>query len=120
MVPREGGYRGGSIERWPNLPERMVERMRKGGWEVRGEEIVGVGRVAAGAGAEGEGEEEGEEKGEASGGGDGDGEKGVDDVGLKGGEGEGVGDLEKGSEVSSVGDPADTTMLELEGLFEGY
>ncbi|KAI4220824.1 MAG: hypothetical protein L6R36_007337 [Xanthoria steineri] len=112
LVPREGGYRSGRIERWPYLPERMVERMRKGGWEVRGEEIVGVERV-------GEGEEG--EKGEGSGDGDGDGngDGGADDVGE--GEGaEGVGDSEKGSEVSEVGDPADTTTLELEGLFEGY
>lgn len=84
--------------------------MRRAGWEVRGEEIVGVERA-------GEGEEEAEEgeKGEGSGEGDGDG-----DGDKEGGEGEGVGDSEKGSEVGSVGDPADTTMLELEGLFEGY
>ena len=114
LVPREGGYRGGSIERWPNLPERMVERMRRGGWEVRGEEIVGVGRVGDG---EGEGEGEGEKR-DAGGEANGDGE--ADDGGLEGEGGEGVGDSEKGSEDSLVGDPADTTMLELEGLFEGY
>ena len=87
--------------------------MRRWGWEVRGEEIVGVGRVGDG---EGEGEEEGEEKGD----GDGDGDGGADDVGLQGEGDEGVGDSEKGSEDSLVGDPAETTMLELEGLFEGY
>ena len=84
--------------------------MRRWGWEVRGEEIVGVGPAAAGA--EGEEEREEEEKG--------DGDGGVDDVGLQGEGDEGVGDSEKGSEVSEVRDPADTTMLELEGLFEGY
>lgn len=88
--------------------------MRRGGWEVRGEEIVGVGRVGDG---EGEGEGEGEKR-DAGGEANGDGE--ADDGGLEGEGGEGVGDSEKGSEDSLVGDPADTTMLELEGLFEGY
>lgn len=114
LVRRGGGYRSGSIERWPNLPERVVERMRKGGLEVRGEEIVV------------RGEEEEEERGEEE---DGDGDRGggrgADDVGLDEGV-EGVRDygmvegVRQWSEVSSAGDPADTTMSELDSLLEGY
>ncbi|KAL9611343.1 MAG: hypothetical protein Q9204_009026, partial [Flavoplaca sp. TL-2023a] len=40
LVPREGGYKVGSIGRWPSLPEKAVERMRRQGMEVRGEMIV--------------------------------------------------------------------------------
>ncbi|KAI4251840.1 MAG: hypothetical protein L6R42_008216 [Xanthoria sp. 1 TBL-2021] len=113
LVPRGGGYREGSIERWPNLPERVVERMRKGGLEVRGEEVV----VRAEEGEEGQ--DDGEED---EGGGDGGGGSGADDVGLdEGEEGVGViGTVRQWSEVSSAGDPADTTMSELDSLLEGY
>ncbi|KAL8773151.1 MAG: hypothetical protein Q9209_001827 [Squamulea sp. 1 TL-2023] len=95
LVVREGGYRMGSIRRWPSLPDRIVEKMRERGMDVRGEMILVSG--------EGEG---GVDSGRSAGermerGGKGDGEVGV-------------------SGESEVGDPGQTTIEDLDGLLEGF
>ncbi|KAL8981960.1 MAG: hypothetical protein Q9205_003397 [Flavoplaca limonia] len=128
LVPREGGYRVGSIGRWPSLPEKAVERMRRQGMEVRGEMIVLK---------EWEEEDDSDDDNEDEDNGVKDRAKenrvddgrldiasderakrgGEDDTGMDEGRN---GMVRAWSVPSSVGDPADTSISELDMLMEGY
>ncbi|KAL8857239.1 MAG: hypothetical protein Q9178_006165 [Gyalolechia marmorata] len=109
LVPREGGYRGGSITRWPNLPDPVMERMRGRGLEVRGEMVVVSGEEdGGGEGEEDETDVEGEEEESREQGND----RGtVRDGGMTPGS-------NRSSENSEVGDPRETTLEDLSRLFE--
>ncbi|KAL8651006.1 MAG: hypothetical protein Q9226_004903 [Calogaya cf. arnoldii] len=115
LVPREGGYARDSIERWPNLANPVVKRMKKQGKEIRGEKIVIV-------------EEEEEEDGQFKIWEDKTAQDGSGETTAQDGDGETTGDSsgmpERGqramSEISSVGDPADTTLSEIDELMKEY
>ncbi|KAI4273607.1 MAG: hypothetical protein LQ337_004514 [Flavoplaca oasis] len=128
LVPREGGYRIGSIGRWPNLPEKAVERMRRQRMEVRGEMIVWKEWVMEEDDDDNDkdGDNGVKEGAKENGGNDGPLDIASDDEAKRRGEDdEGLDEGRNGmvrawSVPSSVGDPADTSVSELDMLMEGY
>ena len=121
LVPREGGYRVGSIGRWPSLPEKAVERMRRQGMEVRGEMIVLKEWDEEDDSDDNDKDEDNgvKDRAKENGGDNGPLERASDDEAKRGGEDD-TGMVRAWSVPSSVGDPADTSISELDMLMEGY
>ncbi|KAI4250220.1 MAG: hypothetical protein L6R40_000393 [Gallowayella cf. fulva] len=115
LVPRVGGYREGSIDRWPVLPDRRLRQMSDAGLEVRGETIY----WKRAEGEEEEEEVEGEEEDMDI---DGDEEMEMEEVGGQDGveQREMKGIEEDESEESEVGDPANMTLEELDEMMKDF
>ncbi|KAL8813148.1 MAG: hypothetical protein Q9200_000496 [Gallowayella weberi] len=111
LVPRVGGYREGSIYRWPNLPDETLVRMRGEGLEVRGENVFR--RAVVEDREENEVEDDESEDMEI----DDDGGREGTDLMVESGDVDADADQ---ADDSDVGDPENTTSEDLDAMLAGF